>query len=141
MNINVTLTKNDLDLIALKENPDFNLEAAMLEALAEFVAEGRCEPKMVASGPVQEEGWLHLFETGIVAELNFDEHEYEDLVKWMANIHPDYLDQAIKNVFRSAIINPPAFVYTRDFDIVDPLPLAQKVEREIAGINASCDNH
>lgn len=123
MRVKLRLYIRDLDLLALKHNPGFNLGSAIRQALWEYVEYGECSRIRVPHAPPNA---VVLKNDQI--DISFNKDKYQKVVEWILSIRPRMRNSAIKAVVRSAIANPDIGPFLTGSAIIIP----EKTEKAMA---------
>lgn len=129
MRIKLRLYPRDLDLLTLKQNPSFNLGAAIRQALYEYVQYGECSRIRVVYDPTQS---ISLDHDQVNVSLTKD--KYQDVVAWLSSIRPGLRNCAVKAIIRSAIANPVLFAFTENSNLImndEKMAAAVRSERPV----------
>lgn len=113
MRIKLRLYPRDLDLLTLKQNPSFNLGAAIRQALYEYVQYGECSRIHVVYDPTQSISLDH-----DQVNISLTKEKYQDVVAWLSGIRPGLRNCAVKAIIRSAIANPVLFAFAENSNLI-----------------------
>ena len=115
MKIKLRLYPRDLDLIALKHNPNFSFNKVVRMALHQYVTTGHCQKVEV---PICERQQYTL--QGEECNITFNDEVFSEVVNWVNSIRPGMKSAAIKVVIRAAIANPDLELFGLDSDLIIP---------------------
>lgn len=117
MRIRLRLYARDLDLIALKHNPNFDFKNTLKTALQQYVTTGYCCKVTV---PPPDNNYSNIVLQSEICDITINENVYSEVVEWINNLRTGMRGVAIKAVLRAAIENPDLQLFMENSNLIVP---------------------